>query len=1529
MTIPSPYKGLDTYTAADRERFFGRDDDRRILIAKVFSARVTLFFGVTGAGKSSLLLAGVIPELTDPQGHRLNVSYHARWNPHEDPRISLKRSIKKTLQEAGILAPEEPVSQQGATLRDFVGHYELFASDPFVIVIDQFEEFFLYHAGKPEFSAFIRELSELINDRELSLAFIVAMREDFLAELDVFWDKAPNFSRNRYRLEKLSREKAEEAIVKPLPPGFSYEKGLVERLLDDLSGQQQFCLNKYAPNADSARASTRIEAPYLQIVCQALWQVEQRRGEKLLRLTTYEQRLGGARKIVRNHVKRAMKVLTFQEQMLAFEMFRYLVTSRGTKMAYRDEDLADSQLLDVPVEDIRPILEHLAGRETRILRSDNRSDGVWYELYHDIFAEIIRDWVQTFQEDENRQIYMRLVTAARKWRSEGREEGALLRGGRLTQAEQWSKEHLDVLNAEQKTFLELSLKKHYRSVWRRRGVVTAIAIFAIIASLLGWYANKQKNTVKEQQEHTAKLLKEAEKQSKRLEIAFKEAEEARVEAEEQRENAEMAKGLVKRHAERVSIMQLESQALLATYYPGTRDGSPEQGLLLAAQALALNEPPQSLQSLPTLQRIIEERVPLYKEEGLVNPGQSISLNDGTLELIRDENGDVKIAGSDWRPRGHQEPVLSVAFNQNGTQLVSGGGDRNLILWDAATVHTVKLPWQGHLAAVRSVAFSPDGKHIVSGSDDKTLILWNAQEGKPSKNPWEGHQAAVRSVAFSPDGNRIISGSDDNTLILWNALNGEPLGSPWQGHTEGVRSVAFSPDGGRIISGSDDSTLILWDVASRSPIGNPWKGHKGAVSSVAFNSEGDKIISGSNDATLILWDASTGKPVGTAWKKHRTAVRSVAFRPDGKRVVSGSDDGTVILWTIQGEAVNTPWKGHTGKIHQVAFSPDGKQIVSASDDKTLIVWDPNTGKEIHRGYSRPSMALSSNEKLAISAGEDNALVLRDLQNNQLIGKPWKGHRAAVASAAFSQDGNSVVSVDVEGRILRWPVPPKGWIDLVCQTLERGFTPSEWRKFNITQNYEAKSICQEKWEGRKMSSIAIGIDEMKNPDWNLRGCVNDALIVEELLQTLGRSNPKKAHFIRNQEATLMNLTDILKNQLPIQAGAGETVVIYYSGHGSQVRDLDGDEPDGMDEILIPHDLDWDHPLTDDMLREWWKDVEANIVLILDSVNSGGFADDFDAPEFGHVTILAACQAEQEAHEKYVEGTVHGAFSYFLAQGLQGDADLDHDLRITVSEIFEYTRRQLEKSPFPQIPVLKEGRENAVLSTIKKEFLPPLAFNLKDVLGLSQRMIKSSNINAAELLFRQIIEYKPAHTPDLIEGIIELGREFAEAGKSEHAWTTLQLLTKLNVESEFIPTENISKWQAKGLIEEAPKLSLQGKNKEAVRNYEQALLLDPALEETAAAGYAQALNRLAWTLIHEGNELDKGVAYAKKSLHINPEQDPTLAIDTLALGYIKQGHYDEALSLLDEALKKTSDEERRQILEERSQEAREGLENIGVKE
>jgi WD40 repeat protein len=124
---------------------------------------------------------------------------------------------------------------------------------------------------------------------------------------------------------------------------------------------------------------------------------------------------------------------------------------------------------------------------------------------------------------------------------------------------------------------------------------------------------------------------------------------------------------------------------------------------------------------------------------------------------------------------------------------------------SAVVRSYKLPVNAELvprldrsAKIDFVLFSPDGARIASGGADKSIKLWDAASGRLLRT-FDGHSDTVGSVAFSPDGTRIASGSDDHTIRLWDAASGNLLFT-FEGHSSFVQSVAFSPDGTRIASG---------------------------------------------------------------------------------------------------------------------------------------------------------------------------------------------------------------------------------------------------------------------------------------------------------------------------------------------------------------------------------------------------------------------------------------------------------------------------------------------------------------------------------------------------------------------------------------------------------------------------------------------------------------------------------------------------------------------------------------------------------
>ena len=140
------------------------------------------------------------------------------------------------------------------------------------------------------------------------------------------------------------------------------------------------------------------------------------------------------------------------------------------------------------------------------------------------------------------------------------------------------------------------------------------------------------------------------------------------------------------------------------------------------------------------------------------------------------------------------------------------------MWDA-TIGTLEKTLQDHEAysSVKSVAFNHDGSKIVSGSGDMTVRVWDAVTGTLA-NTLNGHTSYVMSVAFNHDGSKIVSGSGDHTVRVWDASAGT-LDNTLQGHASPVTSVAFIRDGSAIISGSYDNTFRLWVYNNNS---NVWE-----------------------------------------------------------------------------------------------------------------------------------------------------------------------------------------------------------------------------------------------------------------------------------------------------------------------------------------------------------------------------------------------------------------------------------------------------------------------------------------------------------------------------------------------------------------------------------------------------------------------------------------------------------------------------------------------------------------------------------
>src|SRR5262249_44434683 len=245
-----------------------------------------------------------------------------------------------------------------------------------LVILDQFDEYFIYHARDGGEGSFAEVLARAVNDFELRANFLISIREDALAKLDRFQGEIPSLFDNYLRVKHLSRNGAKDAIRKPLAmynelsdgEPYDVEEDLVAALLDELRiGRVVVGLTGVgtAEEAGDADEADRVETPYLQLVMTRLWQEEVKQRSTVLQATTLD-RLGRSERIVKTHLDETMQLLPRYGQYVAARVFHYLVTPSGTKIAHTARDLGD--YVGLPEADVQPVLEKLTAGDFRILR---------------------------------------------------------------------------------------------------------------------------------------------------------------------------------------------------------------------------------------------------------------------------------------------------------------------------------------------------------------------------------------------------------------------------------------------------------------------------------------------------------------------------------------------------------------------------------------------------------------------------------------------------------------------------------------------------------------------------------------------------------------------------------------------------------------------------------------------------------------------------------------------------------------------------------------------------------------------------------------------------------------------------------------------------------------------------------------------------------------------------------------------------------------------------------------------------------
>jgi len=321
----------------------------------------------------------------------------------------------------------------------------------------------------------------------------------------------------------------------------------------------------------------------------------------------------------------------------------------------------------------------------------------------------------------------------------------------------------------------------------------------------------------------------------------------------------------------------------------------------------------------------------------------ISSGDETIKVW---DATINLEATSLRPDDRRATVCSLAISPDGSRFVAGlGGD--IKVYESATMTEV-MTILGHRGQVLCVAFNSDGTRLVSGSVDGTAKVWDPRTGSELMT-FREHKEVVSSACFSPDDKRVISSSYGNALIkVWDSATGKTLMTLHHPGPESVVHAVLSPDGKQIASGGSDKTIKLWDAQTGAEI-RTFRGPGAYIWCVAFSPDGRYLASGSDDRTIKIWDVESGKEVATLLG-HRATARDIAFTPDGRRLVSSGLESAVRVWDVTTGVELMTLQGHGSSALAMAIAPDAKWIVSGDSDGRIKVWDsatPGGGHEARR------------------------------------------------------------------------------------------------------------------------------------------------------------------------------------------------------------------------------------------------------------------------------------------------------------------------------------------------------------------------------------------------------------------------------------------------------------------------------------------------------------------------------------------------------------------------------------------------------
>lgn len=413
-----PFFGLASFGEADAALFFGRDAEQEELLARVRRETLTVLFGASGLGKSSLLQAGLVPRLR--AGRLLPVALRLDYSPQAlAPAAQIRERLAQEAARGGAEVVLKGEADPAAlSLWEFLHRARFWdaLNQPLtpVLIFDQFEELFTLGSGRPELQGFLIELGDLLENRipaslrarleqtDEGLDFsyerqrfrvILSLREDFLPQLERLGALIPSVLVNRMRLERMHGGQALEAVLKPAPDlvDDTVGRAIVAFVAGADESADASAVASSAGDADIRLTRLEVEPAILSVVLRVLNEKRIEAGQDKISadlLTMSRQRILG----------------DFYEQALAdlpAGVGVFIEEHLLTKGGFRNTVPCEEALEQITDGQLSTLVDR------RLLRVEDRLGVAHVELTHDVLTRVIRASRDRRREAEKQEAALR------------------------------------------------------------------------------------------------------------------------------------------------------------------------------------------------------------------------------------------------------------------------------------------------------------------------------------------------------------------------------------------------------------------------------------------------------------------------------------------------------------------------------------------------------------------------------------------------------------------------------------------------------------------------------------------------------------------------------------------------------------------------------------------------------------------------------------------------------------------------------------------------------------------------------------------------------------------------------------------------------------------------------------------------------------------------------------------------------------------------------------------------------------------